>query len=130
MYITSACLAHYVRWFAGLLGFPPKELQYRFLCQFTPVFYIRQRDYSKAWLSSLAISVPLYSCIRHIVFITAILLYICQILCCKILRGRLCRCVQSVAVAPFIINYSGCIFREYPGPWQVFCMPLAGWPLL
>ena len=27
--------------------------------------------------------------------------------------------VQSVAVAPFIINYSGCIFREYPGPWQV-----------
>ena len=26
---------------------------------------------------------------------------------------------QSVAVAPFIINYSGCIFREYPGPWQV-----------
>ena len=33
---------------AGLLGFPPRELQYRFLCQFTPVFYIRQRDYSKA----------------------------------------------------------------------------------
>ncbi|CAL8467622.1 g7160 [Coccomyxa elongata] len=56
----------------GLLGFPPKELQFRFLSQFTPVFYIRQRDYSK-----------------------------------------------SVAVAPFIINYSGCIFREYPGPWQV-----------
>lgn len=27
--------------------------------------------------------------------------------------------LQSVAVAPFIINYSGCIFREYPGPWQV-----------
>ncbi len=24
-----------------------------------------------------------------------------------------------MAVAPFIINYSGCIFREYPGPWQV-----------
>ena len=29
------------------------------------------------------------------------------------------RASQSVAVAPFIINYSGCIFREYPGPWQV-----------
>ena len=29
------------------------------------------------------------------------------------------RGLQSVAVAPFIINYSGCIFREYPGPWQV-----------
>lgn len=55
----------------GLLGFPPKELQYRFLSLFKPVFYIRQRDYSK-----------------------------------------------SVAVAPFIINYSGALFREYPGPWQ------------
>lgn len=32
---------------AGLLGFPPKELQYRFLSGFTAVFYIRQRDYSK-----------------------------------------------------------------------------------
>ncbi len=32
---------------AGLLAFPPKDLQYRFLCRFTPVFYIRQRDYSK-----------------------------------------------------------------------------------
>ena len=33
--------------------------------------------------------------------------------------------MQSVAVAPFIINYSGCIFREYPGPWQVFRKTLA-----
>jgi hypothetical protein len=56
----------------GLLGFPPKDLQYRFLSLFKPVFYIRQRDYSK-----------------------------------------------TVAVAPFIINYSGALFREYPGPWQV-----------
>ena len=56
----------------GLLGFPAKALQYRFLSFFKPVFYIRQRDYSK-----------------------------------------------TVAVAPFIINYSGALFREYPGPWQV-----------
>lgn len=22
-------------------------------------------------------------------------------------------------MSPFIINYSGALFREYPGPWQV-----------
>ena len=33
---------------AGLLGFPRKEVQYRFLSQFKSVFYIRQRDYSKS----------------------------------------------------------------------------------
>ena len=54
LYMSQQCVrhismpVHYVHWLAGLLGFPPKELQYRFLCQFTPVFYIRQRDYSKA----------------------------------------------------------------------------------
>ncbi|OMO85697.1 hypothetical protein CCACVL1_10041 [Corchorus capsularis] len=56
----------------GLLGFPSKDLQYRFLSQFIPVFYIRIREYSK-----------------------------------------------TVAVAPFIVNYSGALFRQYPGPWQV-----------
>lgn len=56
----------------GLFGFPPKDVQYDFLCTFKPVFYLRQRDYSK-----------------------------------------------TVNVAPFIINYSGCLFREFPGPWQV-----------
>lgn len=55
----------------GLLGFPPKDLQYRFLSSIKPVFYIRQRDYSK-----------------------------------------------TVSVSPFIINYSGALFREFPGPWQ------------
>ncbi|XP_048322739.2 protein LPA3 isoform X2 [Ziziphus jujuba] len=56
----------------GLLGFPTKDLQYRFLSQFIPVFYIRTREYSK-----------------------------------------------TVAVAPYIVNYSGALFRQYPGPWQV-----------
>lgn len=31
----------------GLFGFPKKEVHYRFLSQFLPVFYIRTRDYSK-----------------------------------------------------------------------------------
>lgn len=56
----------------GLFGYPPKDLHYRFLAGFKPVFLLRPREYSK-----------------------------------------------SVSVAPFLVNYSGCLFREYPGPWQV-----------
>ncbi|RYR53179.1 hypothetical protein Ahy_A06g028174 [Arachis hypogaea] len=56
----------------GLLGFPPKDLHYRFLSQFTPVFYIRIREYSK-----------------------------------------------TVAIAPYIVNYSRAVFCQYPGPWQL-----------
>ncbi|EFN59896.1 hypothetical protein CHLNCDRAFT_132917 [Chlorella variabilis] len=61
----------------GLLGFPPKDLQHRFLCTFKPVFYIRQRDYSKASPPTPAPLLPLPA--------------------------------VSVAVAPFIINYSGAL---------------------
>ena len=61
-----------VRGDLGLPPNPPKELHYRFLSAVRPVFFLRQRDYSK-----------------------------------------------SMAVAPFIVNYSGALFREYPGPWQV-----------
>jgi hypothetical protein len=25
---------------------------------------------------------------------------------------------KSVPIAPFIVNYSGALFREFPGPWQ------------
>ncbi|KAF8067228.1 LPA3 [Scenedesmus sp. PABB004] len=56
----------------GLLGYPPKDVHYRFLSRVRAAFFLRARDYSK-----------------------------------------------SVAAAPFIINYSGALFREYPGPWQV-----------
>ncbi|CAA0827329.1 Protein LOW PSII ACCUMULATION 3- chloroplastic [Striga hermonthica] len=56
----------------GLLGFPSKDLHYRFLSQFVPVFYIRTREYSK-----------------------------------------------TIAVAPYVVNYNGALFRQYPGPWQV-----------
>jgi len=56
----------------GLFGYPSKEMQLQFLCQFRPVFFLRLRDYSK-----------------------------------------------SVNVAPFLVNYSGALFREFPGPWQV-----------
>ncbi|KAL2651370.1 hypothetical protein R1flu_019498 [Riccia fluitans] len=63
----------------GLFGFPSKDIHYRFLSQYMPVFYIRQRDYSK-----------------------------------------------SIPVAPFILNYSGALFRKYPGPWQVMLKQVDG----
>lgn len=56
----------------GLFGFPAKSMQHDFLSTFRPVFYIRQRDYSK-----------------------------------------------TVNVSPYIVNYSGALFRDFPGPWQI-----------
>jgi len=56
----------------GLPGFPPKSLHNGFLSRILPVFFLRQRAYSK-----------------------------------------------TVNVAPFLLNYSGATFREYPAPWQV-----------
>ncbi|KAI0510256.1 hypothetical protein KFK09_010857 [Dendrobium nobile] len=63
----------------GLLGFPTKDLHYRFLSQFLPVFYIRTREYSK-----------------------------------------------TVPVPPFVVNYDGALFRQYPGPWQVMLKQFDG----
>ncbi|KAK6915129.1 protein of unknown function DUF1995 [Dillenia turbinata] len=85
----------------GLLGFPTKDLHYRFLSQFIPVFYIRIREYSKV-----------SSCCRIVIFfIFCFILYI-------LLQASLL-IWKTVAVAPFIVNYSGALFRQYPGPWQV-----------
>ena len=63
----------------GLFGFPPKDVQYRFLARFLPAFYIRPRDYA-----------------------------------------------ASIATPPYIVSYSGALFREYPGPWQVMVKKGAG----
>uniref|UniRef100_A0A251UYJ7 DUF1995 domain-containing protein n=1 Tax=Helianthus annuus TaxID=4232 RepID=A0A251UYJ7_HELAN len=46
----------------GLLGFPPKDLHYRFLSQFTPVFYNRIREYSKVMLKQTDNS---YACVAE-----------------------------------------------------------------
>ena len=32
----------------GLFGFPSKDVHFKFLCNVTPVFYLRQRAYSKS----------------------------------------------------------------------------------
>jgi hypothetical protein len=44
---ARVCIADLPHAAAGLLGFPPKALHYRFLSTFRPVFYIRTRNYSK-----------------------------------------------------------------------------------
>lgn len=56
----------------GLPAFPGKDLHFRFLSQFFPAFYLRQRTYSR-----------------------------------------------TISSNPFIVSYSGALFREYPGKWQV-----------
>jgi len=56
----------------GLIAFPPKSIHWEFLSTFKPVYFIRQRDYSK-----------------------------------------------TIAESPYLVNYSGAIYREYPGAWQV-----------
>eukprot|EP00798_Chlamydomonas_sp_ICE-L_P008022 gene8022-1252_t len=43
--------------------------------------------------------------------------FLCKLLPVFFLRPR--DYSKSVPVAPFIVNYSGAMFREFPGPWQV-----------
>ena len=53
---------------AGLFGFPSKDLQYRFLSQFKPIFYIRQREYAKVCVVPLLLrrqAVPPAVLIQH-----------------------------------------------------------------
>ncbi|XP_042420983.1 protein LPA3-like isoform X1 [Zingiber officinale] len=88
----------------GLLGFPTKDLHYRFLSQFVPVFYIRTREYSKV-------------CVRLLVNFAQILE---AILVCIYFT------LKTVPVAPFLVNYSGALFRQYPGPWQVMLKQTEG----
>mmetsp|Transcript_8590 Transcript_8590/g.38297 ORF Transcript_8590/g.38297 Transcript_8590/m.38297 type:complete len:347 (-) Transcript_8590:1484-2524(-) len=63
----------------GLPAFPPKDLQYRFLSSILPVYYLRQRSYSK-----------------------------------------------TVPQPPYVVNYSGALFRAFPGKYQV----RSRWPLI
>ncbi|KAJ8900742.1 hypothetical protein NDN08_000043 [Rhodosorus marinus] len=56
----------------GLPAFPPKNLQYRFLSSILPVYYLRQRSYSK-----------------------------------------------TVPQPPYVVNYSGALYRAFPGKYQV-----------
>lgn len=91
----------------GILGFPSKDLHYRFLSQFTPVFYIRIREYSKVF--------PLLQLFVAVIVII-IILHFCWLFSNSSFwvttYGLQCK---TVPVAPFTINYSGALFRQYPG---------------
>lgn len=83
----------------GLLGFPSKDLQYRFLSQFIPVFYIRIREYSKVTLLRASLLPPKVNSYSYVMIISLIVL----------------AAWKTVPVAPYIVNYSGALFRQYPG---------------
>lgn len=80
----------------GILGFPSKELHYRFLSQFTPVFYIRIREYSK--VSFLCCNNNSILVLQSNVSVTVHIIVL-----------------KTVAIAPYVLNYNGALFRQYPG---------------
>lgn len=43
--------------------------------------------------------------------------FLCRFTAALFLRQR--SYSKTVAAAPFLLNYEGATFREYPGPWQV-----------
>lgn len=88
----------------GLFGFPPKALHYRFLSKFKPA---RSRPPPPTPLHHRAPR----GC--GIIDAPSLLPRAAQVL---FLRPRAYS--KSVNVAPFLVNYSGALFREYPGPWQ------------
>ncbi len=50
--------------------------------------------------------------------------FLCRIKPVLFLRQR--SYSKTVNVAPFLLNYDGATFREYPGPWQVMLRTDAG----
>lgn len=63
----------------GLPAFPRKDMHYRFLSKFLPVYYLRTRTYSR-----------------------------------------------SMAKPPYLVSYSGALYRVYPGDYQVLLDTSAG----
>lgn len=112
----------------GLVSFPPKELHYRYRHRCPPSSPSSPALHTQpvsVWpppkvftaAASRADRQQLISRSAHVVVPGACRRFLSKLRPVFFLRPR--DYSKSVAVAPFIINYSGALFREYPGPWQV-----------